>query len=247
MKIYIDIGNTNTTIYANKKKNDLPTIKNDQIYDKIYEIVAGCTSIFVISVVPELNGVIQKLTKACDDVHVLTSNDYPKLMHFLGPDISQMGADRVAIDAYVTNNYSPDSIIIDMGTAVTVDVIKEKTYISGYIYPGIHSSLIALIGSASQLENIQYQNLQSDNVCLTSETQINDGLLIGAIGAINNLVNFAQSHFDKPVNVYITGGYFNMLNEMIDPKTLNNLINFKYIYIKDGMFEALQYLERSLK
>ncbi len=246
MQIYIDIGNTNATIYKDDIKYSVDTIKNDTMFDKFCQYIDEDSDVFVVSVVPELSSVIAKIKAKVNSLRELSSDDFSKVMTFLGPDISQMGADRVAIDAFFANTYSSNCIIIDMGTAVTIDVIKDKTYVSGYIYPGIQTSLTALIGNASRLSEIKYQDLQKDHSCLTSESQINDGLIIGAIGALNNLVNFAQIHFDQPVKVYITGGYFNMIKEIITPSTIDKLIDFDYVYVKDAMKFAMEYLEREL-
>jgi type III pantothenate kinase len=44
-----------------------------------------------------------------------------------------MGVDRIfAIEALES-----DGVIVDAGSAVTVDVVKEGTFVGGFIYPGI--------------------------------------------------------------------------------------------------------------
>ncbi len=248
MKFYIDIGNTNTTIYKENLKINIPTIKNDSMYEMFLQNLENITNseVFIISVVPELDSVIDKLQNHAKRLIKLNADDYHKLMEFDGPDVKQMGADRVVLDVYFSQKYNSNCIIIDMGTAITVDVIKNGRYVSGYIYPGFATSLFALIGNASQLDNIQYQDLNSDNICVTSEAQINDGIIIGTVGAINNLVAQSLSHFDTKIDIYITGGYFNLLHEVLDNKKLDKILNFDYIYKKDVMLDAMRYLETLL-
>lgn len=249
MNYYLDIGNTNTTLYFDDNKINLETIKDESMffYLKEYLVDLEKSSLFIVSVVPELDNVIRRLNKSAKYFLQLSPLSYNQLMEFNGPDISQMGADRVVLDVYFSKKYTPNCIIIDMGTAITVDVIKDGTYISGYIYPGFATSLLALIGNASLLENIQYNDLSNHNICLTSETQINDGLIIGTIGAINNLVSQSFTHFNDEVEVFITGGYFNLLNELLKPEKLGSILKFKYKFKKDVMLDAMKYIEEELR
>ncbi len=248
MKYYLDIGNTNTTIYFENNKINLKTVKDESMYFYLKEHLTNLStsSLFVVSVVPELDLVLDRLKSNVGEYSRLEPHHYDLLMNFNGPDSSQMGADRVILDVFVNDKMANNSIIVDMGTAITVDVLKNGTYISGYIYPGFATSLKALIGNASLLENIEYKDINEANICVTSESQINDGLIIGTVGSINNLVIQSLKHFDFNVEIIITGGYFNLLNEILDSSKLNSILQFDYTYKKELMYEAMIYMESRL-
>ena len=68
---------------------------------------------------------------------------------------SQVGSDRIVIAVAALAEYQAPLILIDMGTATTIEVVEpENRYLGGVIFPGVKVSLDALTSRAAQLPGI---------------------------------------------------------------------------------------------
>ena len=104
----------------------------------------------------------------------------------------------------------PDSavIIIDAGTATTVDLVTEDTFQGGAILPGLALSAKALHDHTDALPLIKTDNLEPnsmDPVGRSTTEAIQAGVLLGHVGAIRELVTrVILRHPDA--TVVLTGG-----------------------------------------
>jgi pantothenate kinase type III len=121
----------------------------------------------------------------------------------------EVGADRIA-NTYGALYTHPEanSIVIDMGTAVTFDVIaKERRFLGGAIYPGPYLSAKALSDAADKLPVVPIEKPKS---CLSRSTigNIQSGLYYGLIGTIERIVKEIKSarFSHSKVVVIATGG-----------------------------------------
>ena len=65
---------------------------------------------------------------------------------------SQVGSDRIVIAVAALAEYQAPLILMDMGTATTIEVVEpENHYMGGIIFPGVKLSLDALTSRAAQL------------------------------------------------------------------------------------------------
>lgn len=69
-------------------------------------------------------------------------------------DVSAMGIDRwLAMLAVVTTSKKKSHIVIDAGTAITLDVVdKQGCHLGGYICPGLNMMKQSLLGGTSKVE-----------------------------------------------------------------------------------------------
>lgn len=121
----------------------------------------------------------------------------------------EVGNDRIA-NTYGALASHPDSncIVIDMGTAVTFDVIgKERRFLGGAIYPGVYISAKAL---AEYTEKLPLVPIEKPKSCLSRSTigNIQSGIYYGLLGTIERIVKeIKSSRFAKSkVVVIATGG-----------------------------------------
>lgn len=121
----------------------------------------------------------------------------------------EIGADRIAgaIGA-IGLNLPANIIIIDMGTATTVDVItKEKEYMGGAILPGVNMMMHSLSSGTAQLPMVEI--VHPEKACgSTTIGAIQSGLYYSTLGGIRELIKrFTEECFggEKPV-VIATGG-----------------------------------------
>lgn len=124
---------------------------------------------------------------------------------------SQTGTDRL-VNAFATYQITgAAAIIIDAGTAITVDAINDSgDFLGGAIAAGMGSSARALHEFTSRLPLISPHS-PVDCIPRNTHDAINFGLVVGLAGLIDRLVeNSAGQLNTKPV-VVATGGDINLL------------------------------------
>ena len=68
---------------------------------------------------------------------------------------SQVGSDRIVIAVAALAEYSAPLILMDLGTATTIEVVEpDNVYMGGIIFPGVRVSLDALTSRTAQLPGI---------------------------------------------------------------------------------------------
>lgn len=100
----------------------------------------------------------------------------------------EVGADRIAGAIAGTHMYpGEDLLIIDLGTATTVEVIRAgRKYMGGVIMPGLSLSMQALDQGTSRLSSVE---ILRPETCLgqTTATSIQSGLYHGHLGALREI------------------------------------------------------------
>ncbi|SFV74897.1 Pantothenate kinase type III, CoaX-like [hydrothermal vent metagenome] len=114
--ILCDIGNTSYHFLENEKeyKKDVTSFHPETIQQKV----------FYICVHPEIKKTLKKLPNWIDiSPYIDTKHYYPT-----------MGVDRiVACEAIF------DGLILDAGSAITVDIVTNGIFEGGFIYPGVYA------------------------------------------------------------------------------------------------------------
>ena len=175
------------------------------------------SDIAVCSVVPSLNYAV---TSACvkyfgvEPLMIRSGIKTGLRLRYSNP--REIGADRIAAaigaSALKLNTHL---IVVDMGTASTVDVItKDGEYWGGAILPGINMMMHALSSGTAQLPSVEI--VEPEKACGTSTvTAIQSGLYYGTLGSIRELINrFTSEVFkgEKPL-IIATGGFSNLFRE----------------------------------
>ena len=125
-------------------------------------------------------------------------NDYKNL--------SSLGVDRwVAAIGARSIQPSGDLIVIDVGTAVTIDYVSNNNvFEGGAILPGMKLMHDSLVGHT---ENISSE-LSDITQVLGKDTQecVNSGIGYGLVGGIERVINEMQKSITTKPNIVITGG-----------------------------------------
>ncbi|MBR4373483.1 MAG: type III pantothenate kinase [Treponema sp.] len=122
----------------------------------------------------------------------------------------EIGADRIAAAiGAVRNQPNKNLIVIDMGTATTIDVVtKDKEYLGGAILPGLKISVQALASGTAKLPTVEI--VRPNRICGQSTIEaIQSGIFYGNAGAIKEFCYQYQKQIfkdEKPV-VIGTGGF----------------------------------------
>jgi type III pantothenate kinase len=133
-------------------------------------------------------------------------------MPILYDNPKEVGADRIANAVGAYDRYGGPTIVVDFGTATTVEAVSaDGEYLGGAIFPGIEISLDALFGRAAGLRRVELG--PPKNVIGTSTIEsIQSGCVYGFAGQVDALVDrFTRELGD--CTVVATGG----LAELILP------------------------------
>jgi type III pantothenate kinase len=123
-------------------------------------------------------------------------------------DPRQVGADRLANAVAARQLYGYPSIIIDLGTATTYDIIdRNGDYAGGLISPGVWTSASNLFKRAARLFPVKLE--KPDKVIGTDTADsIKSGIYYGFIGQMDYLVKRIKMEMGSPdLRVIATGGY----------------------------------------
>ncbi len=131
---------------------------------------------------------------------------------------ASLGADR-AVNTIAAHALHPgDLIVIDFGTATTLDVSDYRgAYKGGIIAPGINLSLDALVTAAAKLPRIAIEAPATVTVIgRNTVDQMHIGIYWGYIAMIEGLVARLKAEVGRPVTVIATGGLATLFERHTD-------------------------------
>ena len=126
----------------------------------------------------------------------------------------EVGADRIA-NAVAANDLFPDeaAIVVDFGTALTLDVISAKgEYLGGAIAPGIDTAATALFQSTAQIRRVELVSPPAA-IGRSTVTSVQSGILYGTAGVVDGLVERVTKELGGHARVIATGGLAKMVVE----------------------------------
>lgn len=131
----------------------------------------------------------------------------------------QVGADRLVAAIGAHQLYKGSKLVIDSGTATTLDVVgPDGGFEGGIISPGINLSMRALHDAAAQLPRIAIQ--KPDQVIgQDTVSAMQSGVFWGYTELIDGLVRRVKKEYGAPMTVIATGGVaslFEGASETID-------------------------------
>lgn len=141
---------------------------------------------------------------------------------------SQVGSDRIVIAVAALAEYKAPLILMDLGTATTIEVVEpENRYMGGVIFPGVKVSLDALTSRAAQLPAISLDNprhvIGKNTVdCMRS------GMMYGTAAMIDGLVERIEEELGHTATLIATGG----LAQFITPLCRREIILEKELLLK---------------
>ena len=128
---------------------------------------------------------------------------------------SSLGADRAVNTIAAHALHQGDLIVVDFGTATTIDLSDYRgAYKGGIIAPGINLSLDALVNAAAKLPRIAIEAPRVNSVIgRNTVDQMNIGIYWGYIAMMEGLVERMRAEVGRPVKVIATGGLSVLFNE----------------------------------
>ena len=220
MLLAIDIGNTSTTLgvfqqgvlksfYRISSRHSLTEDEAGVMIQQFfgYEAVRRLRDVIICSVVPSLTSTYQQMSLKYLQKKPLIVDSKLKLgIKIKYKDPSQVGADRLANAVAAHRIYRGPCIVVDLGTATTFDVISARgDYLGGAIAPGIQTSSADLFRRAAQLFGVKLEKPPLA-VGRTTQESLQSGIILGAAGQIDFIVNQIEKEIGKKCRVIATGG-----------------------------------------
>lgn len=143
--------------------------------------------------------------------------EMPFLSFELVPDLivrysppSAVGADRLANAIGAIEKYGAPCLVVDFGTATTIDVVsRERAYEGGVILPGVELALNALASRAAKLPSVELV-APSNVIGKDTQSSLQSGFVYGYSGAIDTLVTQISEELGESPRVVATGGLATM-------------------------------------
>jgi len=223
MFLAIDIGNTNVTIGVFEGEKLLHTWRLETDIRKMPDEYA--TTLINIMQFQKIEIADIKEIALCSTVAPLISTfgeflqDYFKVSPLVvGPGVKtgvrirldnpkEAGSDRIVNTVAGFRLYGGPSIVVDLGTATTFDVIsKEGDYLGGAIAPGLIISAEALFSRTAALPRIQLTHPQKA-IGTATISAMQSGLMFGYAGLVEGIVAHIEKELGEKAKVIATGGY----------------------------------------
>ena len=146
----------------------------------------------------------------------------------------EVGADRVVNAAAAHKLYGGPLIVIDFGTATTLDAVSEEgDYLGGAIAPGIVISSEALFEHAAKLPRVELVR-PPKAIGRNSVSAMQSGIVFGYVGLIEGIVARMQKELGGTAKVIATGGLANIIASetgVVDAVELDlTLVGLRLIY-----------------
>ncbi len=242
MLLVIDIGNSNIVMGTYEGKNlmkhwrvSTDSQKTGDEYGMLindlfrYQGVSinDVSDIIISSVVPQL---LVPFTKMCER--------YFKIKPLVvGPGIKTgikinyenpraIGADRIVNAVGAFEHYGGPLIVIDIGTATTIDVVADNgDFLGGVIAPGIVSAADSLVSSTAKLPRIELVPPKSV-ICHNTTTGMQAGIIYGYVGQVDEIVRRIRAEMGETwkAKVIATGGLAKMISK--ESKTIDKIDHF---------------------
>ncbi len=235
MILAIDVGNTNTVLGIYKENEMIAhwriSTDKDKTVDEYgillknlfsYENIdtENIKDIIISSTVPPIVTVLEQVGREYFDLYPLVVGPGVKTgMNIKMDNPREVGADRIvnAVGAY--QKYDSPLIVVDFGTATSIDAVSEKgNFIGGAIAPGIGISTEALFNYAAKLPRIELKK-PDKAIGKNSIMAMQSGIIYGFVGQTEALISKFKEELSVDSTVVATGGLVNLIapeTELID-------------------------------
>lgn len=233
MLLAVDVGNTSITLGVLKGKRVVKTFQMETVLKpsllrirlkKMLKSVRrkhpDINGVIICSVVPGVVGAVKSAIKR--ELHLkpaVIGLDIivPVKNRYRNP--KQVGTDRLVCAYAAMRLYSIPAIIVDLGTAITLDIVsRKKEYLGGIIVPGIKLSAETLFQKTALLPQTAIHKPRS-LIGKDTKDSILSGLFYGYGAMIRGLIAQISKKISGRPKVIVTGGYTRLMKQYIVDKT----------------------------
>jgi type III pantothenate kinase len=234
MNLAIDIGNTSTKIALYEGG---VIIRKERVNSPDQETVVSFIGkkrirrAIVSSVSRDPSALLEFLSDKAGVVHRLTwQSHFPFMIDYETPET--LGVDRLAAAAgAILHHPGQDLLVIDAGSALTLDLVAEGAFSGGNISPGLSMRFRALNEFTGRLPLVNAGKDFSFPGKSTNDA-ITGGVVMGLVFEINEYIRTFEERYKKLITV-ITGG---------DSETIASFTRRKMLLYPDLVTDGLNYL-----
>lgn len=225
MLLAIDVGNTQTligmfddaTLADHWRIATEPERTSDELALAIQQFLGfhgfsfDADGVAISSVVPRSTAALRAMTERYFGFSPLVLEPGIRTgMPILYDNPKEVGADRIANAVAAYDSYGGPTVVVDFGTATTVEAITaEGEYLGGAIFPGVEISMDALFGRAAGLRRVEL--VAPKNVIGKSTVEsIQSGAVYGFAGQVDAVVDRFLAELGT-CTVVSTGGLSELL------------------------------------
>ena len=229
MLLALDVGNTNITIGAFSGDQltgrwRLRTIREQTVDEwgillrSIFSLSAldleSVHGIIISSVVPVINTILAEMVRKYfqrEAVFVTAETDLGIRVLYDNP--RDVGADRVVNGVAAWQLYGGPAVVVDLGTAITFDVISRAgEYRGGLICAGIGMAISGLFSKTALLPMV---NFAAPEKLIGTNTMgsIQSGLYYGSLGMIDGILERLVAELGPDTKLIATGGNAGLIRE----------------------------------
>jgi type III pantothenate kinase len=222
MLLAIDVGNTQTVVglfnaaklvdhwriatVGDRTSDELALMIQQFLGFHGYSFESQITGVAISSGVPRITAALREMTQRYFNQQALVLEPGIKTgVSILYDNPKEVGADRIANAVGAFDLYGGPTIVVDFGTATTIEAVSEAgEYLGGAIFPGIEISLDALFDRAAALRKVEL--IPPRNVIGKSTVEsIQSGAMYGFAGQVDALVEKFETEMGEST-VIATGG-----------------------------------------
>lgn len=229
MVLAIDIGNSTITVGlfrpegTLKFRATLKTVKEstrDQLAIDVLNLfrlhganMEDVSGTIISSVVPPLTKNLTRAVKFLTDKNPLIVGSGIKTgINILAESHGQLGADLVACSVACIHKYPSPVILIDIGTATSLSVLKGNTFLGCAICPGLSIGAEALAQRGAELPQI---SIEPPTSILGRNTidAMSAGVVFGHAAMVDDMIRRMEEASQEAASVVMTGELGMMLNK----------------------------------
>ena len=223
----IDIGNSTIKSGLFAEDRALATTTESSVEEALARITTWNMQtppcrIGLCSVVPQRSEVlISRITELIDApiFEVSSRAVFPIRLNYTPAE--NLGPDRLAAACAAWHPGGTSQIIIDAGTAITIDVVHaDGTFLGGVIMPSPTLSSRALADYTAKLPNVSLTPPEGAFGTSTVEA-LQHGLINGMIDGVLGTIARIEQFLDSSLVITITGGWHQVLAEHIPRAQIN--------------------------
>ncbi len=219
MELFIDIGNTNSSIALSRSGKVLKVffittnkknLREDSLKRLLSRWLNEIDRIVIVSVVPFFLGRLKRLLlKVLPDASLQVVGEHitvPIENTYSAPE--EVGQDRLLSSFAAKHYYGTPCIVVDFGTAVTFDVVNKKgQYEGGIIFPGMRVSFKNLLESAALIGKFELDEAgKVPIVGKNTHDSIRSGLFRGYAAMCDGIITRLCDDMDEKPHIIATGG-----------------------------------------
>ena len=172
--------------------------------------------IIISSVVPDIDTMLRRTCQRYIGIVPLFVEPGVKTgLPILYDNPHEVGADRIVNSVAAIARFGAPVMVLDFGTATTLDVVNEKgEYLGGMIAPGLHLSAEALFRRAARLTRVEIVKPER-TIGRTTKESLQSGLFHGYASLVEGLITRARDELGVEAPVIATGGLASIFMEQL--------------------------------